>query len=568
MPENILIIGAVALGPKAGCRLKRLCPEANVIMLDENEMISYGGCGIPYLISGDVSDPTQLQSTSFHMVRDPEYFREAKDIEVRTRTRVLEIDRKGKKVLCRDQTSSEEYYLPYDKLVLGTGSRPRYINLPGKDLPGAFTVSGLEEAVKIRERVIAGKVNNAVVIGAGFIGLEMAEALADMWGIQTSVVEIADQILPGFISPTLARITQKHMLDQEVDFFLGEKVLSLQGADKVEKVLTENREIEADLVVMATGVQPNGDLASRAGLAVSDQGAVIVDKTMRTSDPAIFAGGDCVELENLITGKPGYCPMGSLANRQGRVIGTNLAGGTDTFPGTVNSFTVKTFEQATAGAGLSLQAALDAGFEAMAAQVIQFDHSHFYPEKDLVLLELIVEKPSTRILGIQGISSNGHSLKSRIDAVASILPYKPDTQEISNLELAYSPPFASAMDVLNAVANTAENMVKGWNWSIGPEEFAHLWAEKNSRDIVFLDCRSPENAADLVHRYPESWRNIPTEELREKIDQVPEAADIILVCNTGGRSYEAQLILAERGITNTRNLQGGMGILKRWGLEL
>lgn len=568
MAQNIVIIGAVALGPKAACRLKRLNPGANVIMIDQNRMISYGGCGIPYLISGDVSDPTQLQTTSFHMVRDEKYFREAKDIQVRTETKALRIDRRSKKVLVRDLQKDEKYDLPYDQLVLATGSSPRYIDIPGKDLPGAFTVSGLEEAVRIREQVTAGKVEKAVVIGAGFIGLEMAEALADLWGIETSVVEIADQVLPGFISPSLARITEKHMRDQGIEFHLREKVTSLAGEGGVKKVITDKREIEADLVIMATGVTPNGELARQAGLAVSDKGGVIVDKSMRTSDRNIFAGGDCVEVENLVTGTPGYCPMGSLANRQGRVIGTNLAGGEDTFPGTVGSFVVKTFEQAVAGTGLSPKAAADAGFEAVSAQVIQFDHSHFYPEKDLVLLELVTEKNTGRVLGIQGISSNGHSLKGRIDAVAAILPYKPTTKEISNMELAYSPPFASAMDVLNAAANTAENKISGLNRSIAAEEFSRLWAEKEDGNTVFLDCRSPENAASFVEKYPGFWQNIPTEELRDKIGRVPEARELILVCNTGGRSYEAQLILADNGITNTRNLEGGMGVLKRWGLEL
>jgi rhodanese-related sulfurtransferase len=358
------------------------------------------------------------------------------------------------------------------------------------------------------------------------------------------------------------------MRDQGVEFYLQEKVTSLAGESGVKKVITDKREIEADLVVMATGVTPNGELARQAGLAVSEQGGVIVDKTMRTSDKNIFAGGDCVEVENLVTGTPGYCPMGSLANRQGRIIGTNLAGGKDTFPGTVGSFVIKTFEQAVAGTGLSPKAATDAGFETVSAQVIQFDHSHFYPEKDLVLLELIAERNTGRILGIQGISSNGHSLKGRIDAVAAILPYKPTTKEISNMELAYSPPFASAMDVLNAAANTAENKISGLNKSISAEEFSHLWERKKDENIIFLDCRSPENAASFVEKYPGFWQNISTEELREKISQVPEARELILVCNTGGRSYEAQLILADNGITNTRNLEGGIGVLKRWGLEL
>ncbi|MFW5730783.1 MAG: FAD-dependent oxidoreductase [Desulfonatronovibrionaceae bacterium] len=567
MSKKVIVIGAVALGPKAACRFKRLDPEASVTMIDEAGMISYGGCGIPYYVSGDVSDARDLQSTTFHMIRDARFFKEAKGVDVMTRTRALSIDRATKTVLVKNMETMEESSLHYDKLVLATGSRPRKIPLPGIDLENVFTVSGLEEAVLIREKISKGDVSRAVVVGAGFIGLEMAEALADLWGIETSVVEIAQQIMPGFVSSVVAGMAGKVMEDNGVRLLLGEKVLEMAGNGRVERVITDKREMEADLVIMSVGVEPNSRLAREAGLAVSEGGAIIVDKYLRTSDPDIYSGGDCVEIENLVTGQPGYFPLGSMANRQGRVIGTNLAGGSDTFPGAVGSFVIKLFDHGVAGTGLSLESARKAGFEAMNAYVVQFDKSHFYPEKDLLLMELVFETPTGRVLGLQGMSTNGDSLKGRVDSVGVILPHKPTTKDISNLELAYSPPFSSAMDALNNLGHTAENILMGRNQGIGPEEFVKLWEDRENRDVVVLDCRDLEDAQELLEKFPGKWFNVPNESLESNLSKVPQASTIILACNTGGRSYESQLKLRKQGVDNTLNISGGIGLLKKWGFE-
>ncbi|RQD58481.1 MAG: pyridine nucleotide-disulfide oxidoreductase [Desulfonatronovibrio sp. MSAO_Bac4] len=568
MAKKVLVIGAVALGPKAACRFKRLEPDSEVIMIDESELISYGGCGIPYYVSGDVSDAKELQSTTFHMVRDAGFFRKAKGIEVLTRTRALNIDRSSRKVLVKELNSGREYRLSYDKLVLATGSSPRKIPLPGIDLDNVFSVSGLEEAINIRERISKGAVGKAVVVGAGFIGLEMAEALTDLWGIETAVIEIAPQILPGFVSADMARMSQKVMEDNGVTFYTDEKVLELTGQGKVEKVRTDKREFDADLVIMATGVVPNSSLAAQAGIKVSEKGGIIVDEYMRTSDPDIYSGGDCVEIKNLVTDKPGYFPLGSMANRQGRVIGTNLAGGEDTFSGATGSFVIKLFDHGVAGTGLSYESALREGFEAIKAFVVQFDKSHFYPEKDLMILEMVCEKGTGRVLGVQGLSTNGDSLKGRIDSVAVILPQKPTTKDISNIELAYSPPFNSAMDILNNLGHTAENILMGRNVGLGPEEFAEMWGDRDNQDVVFLDCRDVENALELLEKYPDKWKNIPNESMEEHLDKMPQAKNVVLVCNTGGRSYESQLKLRKHGFNNTLNVYGGMKLLKKWGMDI
>jgi NADPH-dependent 2,4-dienoyl-CoA reductase/sulfur reductase-like enzyme/rhodanese-related sulfurtransferase len=568
MPQNIVVIGAVALGPKAACRFKRLEPESKVVMVDKDDIISYGGCGIPYFISGDVSDPSHLQETSFHMLRDKTFFKEAKDIEVLTKTEALNINRREKYVVTRSLDTLEESTLPYDKLVLATGSRPKHLDIPGIDLDGVFAVSNMNAAIAIKDRISSGQVEKALVIGGGFIGLEMAEALTDMWGIETTVVEITDQLLPGLISHKLAQIVQHHMEEKEVSFLLEEKVERLEGGEKVERVITTSGALDADLVIVSVGAEPNSDLARAAGLDVSPKGAIVVNSKMQTSDPDIYAGGDCVEVVNLISGKPSYYPLGSMANRQGRIIGTNLAGGHAEFPGAVGSLVVKVFDLSVAATGLSIMAAQQEGFDAISALVIQFDRAHFYPEKDLLTLELVVEKPSGRVLGIQGVGPMGEGTVGRINAVASILKYKPTVEDIGNLELAYSPPFSAAMDILNALGNTAENILAGKNRVVDVDEFDELWKQRESGDVVFLDCRGWGNAEPFVNKYPQHWKSLPQDELRARIAEVPRDKKLVLICNTGVRSYEAQVTLDEMGIKDSCNLQGGVACLKKWGLDL
>ena len=568
MAQNIIVIGAVALGPKAACRLKRLEPESRVIMVDQSDIISYGGCGIPYFVSGDVSEPEQLQSTSFNMLRDKKFFQDAKDIDVRINTRCISIDRKAKTVLVQDVIHGKEEVIPYDKLVLATGSRPKQLPIPGAEKKGVFTVSALHEAIAIKKDVAEGRVEKAAIIGAGAIGLEMAEALADLWDIETVVIEITDQILPGIISADLARMAQHHMEENGIRFRLSEKVERIEGIDRVERVVTDKRTLDADLLIIAAGVSPNSDLAREAGLDISSGGGVSVNKRLQTSDPDIYAGGDCVEVLNLITQRSGYYPLGSLANRQGRVIGTNLAGGKAEFEGAVGSFAIKLFEISVASAGLSLETARKEGFEAISTFVVQFDRAHFFPGTDLMYLELIVEKDSSRVLGIQGLGNAGDGMPARINAVAGILKYQPVISDISNLELPYSPPFSSAMDILNALGNTAENILDGKNRVIDPGRFVDWWEKRDEGGTICLDCRDLRNAGPFVKEYPYYWKSIPQDELRARIEEVPKDKRLILICNTGVRSYEAQVVLDQAGIRDTLNLQGGVSGLKKWGLDL
>ncbi len=567
MSMNVVVIGAVAVGSKAACRFKRLRQDANVTLIDEDEYISYGGCGIPYYISGDVSEESQLRSTSFHMVRDERFFKDDKGVDALPGVRALSIDRQEKKVRVRRKDGSEED-MPYDKLVLGTGTRPKRLNIPGLDLENVYSVGNLQDAMNIKEMIVSGQAERAVVVGGGFIGLEMAEALSDMWEIETSVVEFFDQVMPGFAGKSFAGMAQNRMEQNGVTFYLSESVEAIQGEGKVESVKTSKRTLPADLVIMAVGVEPNTRLAREAGLEVSPAGFLEVNDRMQTSDPDIYAGGDCVQVPHLISGKPAVFPLGSMANRQGRVIGTNLAGGDARFPGGVGTYVVKVYDGALAGAGLTVDGAIKEGFDAASVQVAQFDRAHFYPEKEIIYLELVFDKSTRRVLGIQGFGPVESGMYARVNAVAAILQYQPGVEAVSNLEIGYSPPFASAMDIVNALGNAAENYIEGRFKPIRPEEFRECWLDGDKGGCFFLDCRAEADAKPFEEKYPEIWKSIPHDELCRRMDEVPRDKKLILVCNTGVRSYEAQINLCEDGIEDTASVAPGIAGLKECGIDL
>lgn len=488
---------------------------------------------------------------------------------MRTQTRALAIDRAAKTLLVKDVVSGKEEKLPYDKLVLATGASPRVPPIEGKDLKNVLSLTRLEAAGSIRAACQEGKVSEAVIVGGGFIGLEAAVALADMWGVKVSVVEMMDQILPGVLSQPLSLMAANDCLTHKVDVFTSEKVLRLEGENgTVTKVVTDKREISAQLVIFAAGFIPNGQLAKDAGLEVAPFGAVVVDEHMRTTDPSIYAGGDCVAIKNIITGKIGYLPLGSMANRQGRTIGTNLAGGNAKFPGFVGTWAVKLFDLSFCGVGLTVDRARKEGFDAMSVSVEQLDHAHFYPEKAMMSLELVVDKATSRVLGIQGACADPDSLKARIDAVAAALQYsKPTVEDISNLEIAYAPPFASAMDVVNVVANVADNALSGRFTPVTADQFMDLWKKRSENHVFFIDARPAAAGKAVQEKYPD-WHAMPLEEIAARVSEVPKDRPVAIICNTGLRAYDSLLVLARNGVTNVVNSTGGMQAAIKMGLSL
>lgn len=570
MGEKILIIGGVAAGPKTACRVKRLLPDAEVTIIDIDSLISYGGCGIPYYVSGDVSDEKELRSTSFHAVRDEAFFNNAKGVSMLTRTKALAINRQAKTVQVENLDTGEKQDLPYDKLVLATGSSPNRLRIPGADLQGVYVVNDMHRAMAIKNDLVHGKVDKAVVIGGGAIGLEMAEALGDLWGIETTVLEYMDQLLPRIVDPPFAAMLEKHLRDNSINVYTGESATAIEADDtgRVCRVVTPQRTIETNLVIMSVGVRPRGDLAQEAGLLVSPHGSIVVNSRMQTSDPDIYAAGDCTETVNLISGAKNHTPMGSLANRQGRIVADNIAGIPSRFDGWVGSFIMKAFECCIAGTGLSLTAARADDFDAEVAITAQSDRAHFFPTQAVIMLQMVFDKTSRRVLGFQGFGPMNDSILARINAAAALIAKGATIEDFSNLEMAYAPPFSTALDALNATANVADNLAAGRLRTISIEDYlAWMTASPSSRpDWVTLDIRHPKEAAEFVNVFSEDlWKAIPYVEIRARYAELPDDKTLVIICDAGTRSSEVQTFLDNIGRTNSLVLGGGFNAIRRIG---
>jgi len=568
MGKKIVVIGGVAAGPKAAARVKRLLQDAEVTLVDQDSLISYGGCGIPYYVSGDVADDKALRSTSYHMLRDADFFARAKGVTVFTSTRAMAIDRRKKTVRLLDLATKAERDIAYDALVLATGSEPVPLPIPGVDLDGVFAISDLHQAIAIKDRIAKGLVSRAVIIGGGAIGIEMAEAFTDLWGIETSLVEFREQLLPGIISASLAAMLQRHLAENKVAVYCGEGAKEIAGRDgKVAAVRTASRELPADLVICAAGVRPRSGLARDCGLEIGARGGIAVNERMQTSDPNIYAAGDCVEIRHLVTGKRFVAPFGSLANKEGRVVADNIAGIPSTFPGSAGAFIMKAFSSCVGGVGLSLETARAEGFDTDCSYTAPSDRAHFYPEQKVFCLELVFDRRSRQVLGVQGFGAANDALFARLEAASLAIAQGASIEDFANLELPYAPPFATAIDALNAAAHTAENICDGGMVQIAPQDFLD-WVEDASRhpDWLVLDTRHPKEAAASVERFGgERWRAIPYDQVRERHGELPKDKTLILLCNSGTRTYENQLVLRAAGFAKTLVVGGGTNFLKRMG---
>jgi len=564
MHEHILIIGGVAAGPKTACRLNRLNPEAQITIVDQDNLISYGGCGIPYYVSGDVSDEKELRSTSFHAVRDINFFKEAKGVNVLTRTRAEAIDRKNRTVTVTSLDSGEQRQLPYDKLVLTTGSTPNRPPVPGMDLPGVFTISDMHQAIAIKDQLAKGKVGKAVVIGGGPIGIEMAESFGDLWGVDTTIIELMPQILTRIVDPIFSKMLTHHLEKNGLHVFTDEMVMAIETDGEAYKVITNKQEISADIVVMAVGVHPRSDLAREAGLLVGPTGGIVVNERLQTSDPNIYSAGDCLEVTNLVSGKKGLAPFGSLANRQGRIVADNLAGIPSTFNGVINSFIMKAFDVCIGATGLCLESALTEGFNAAAVITAQSDRAHFFPTQAIIPLQMVFDRTTRKVLGFQGFGPMGDSVLARLDAAAGLIAKGATVEDIINLEMAYAPPFATALDALNATANVADNAIAGRLRTVSVEKFLE-WMDNPATepDWIALDIRHPNEAGAFKEAFPDRWLTIPYVNIRSRASEIPEDKTMIIICDAGTRSYETQRYLDSINNPNSLVLGGGFNLMRR-----
>ncbi|MBU2512172.1 FAD-dependent oxidoreductase [bacterium] len=567
--KKIVIIGGVAAGPKTACHAKRLMPEAEITLIDQDDLISYGGCGIPYFIGGEVNDEKALRSTSFHMVRDEYFFEEAKGLIVKIKTRVIEINRKEKFVTVESVTDQTREKIPYDNLVIATGSQSNILPIPGTDLKGIFTIGSLHSAIDVHKQLAEGNIEKVVVIGGGAIGIEMAEGIEDMWGMETTIVEYLPQLLPNFIDWPLAEMLKQHLIENNVKVFTGEAVTSLEGTEEgnVKAVITSQRKLEADMVIMAVGVRPRDQLAKAAGLLVSPRGGIVVNNRLQTSDPDIYAAGDCIESHNLVSGKKSYAPLGSLANRQGRVVGDNLAGIPSTFNGITGSFIMKAFDTCIGSTGLSYDTAIKEGFNAEKVITTQSDRAHFLPNQAQMPLIMVFDKTSRKVLGLQGFGPMGDGVLARINAAAGMIAKSATIEDFSNLEMAYAPPFSTAVDALNATANVADNLSRGRFKQASIKAFIK-WLEdpKTNPDWIAVDTRAENDSKSLANHFSERWLSIPYPEIRKRYQELPKNKQLIIICGAGTRSYEVQIFLDSVGIKDTLVLPGGLIVLRRLGL--
>ncbi len=564
---KVVIIGAVACGTRAACRLKRLRPDAEIIMIDKDDFISYGACLLPYYLTGDIFNIDEIRTTSFRAIRDAEFFKNCKGVITLTKTLAEEIDRQKKVVKVKYLENNKTEEIPYDKLVLAIGAVPKVPLFPGVDLEGVFTLSNAHNAKKIREKLEEGKVENVVIIGAGFIGLEILEAFTEAWGVSVTVLEYFPQVLPRLIDPFLSRIVENNLRKKGIKLILNARIKEIVGENrKVKGVKTEDNFYPADLIILATGVRPNNELAKKAGLLVSPfTGGIVVNERLQTSDPDIYAGGDCIEVTHILTGKKILMPQGSLANKQGRIIATNIAGGYARFKGTVGSFILKCYDMSIGGCGLSYGVACSEGFDAMYAINVQHERAHIFSYGGSYY-SLIFDKKTNKVLGFQSIGPFTDGTLARLHAIASILPYKPSVEDLVELELAYSPPFNTALDPINISAHIAENLIYG---RFKPIEWNEVLKRLKNGDpnLLVIDVRTPEEFRPMKDKYP-NWINVPYNEIRSKIKTFPKDKDLVIVCSLGARSYEVSRIFYHEGYERVYIPMGGVSLVSAWGEDI
>jgi NADPH-dependent 2,4-dienoyl-CoA reductase/sulfur reductase-like enzyme/rhodanese-related sulfurtransferase len=546
-----VVIGGVAAGPKAASKIIRNDPKAEVKIIEKGEFLSYAGCGLPYYISGVVKEQKELMATPVGTVRDSVFFQKVKHVNVLNHTEALSIDRKNKTVKIKQNNGKEEE-LQYDKLVLATGASPVWPQLPGMSLKNIFTLHGVEDAEGIKGMLSEGRALDAVIIGGGLIGVEMAEALSEC-GCRVSILEMQNQILPMFDSE-IAALLEKRFEEKGIKILTGTKVMGFDGKEKVHKVMTDREPVNADMVIMSVGVRPNVSLGVACGLETGKTGAMKVNEKLQTSDPDIYAVGDCAETVNLVTGSPAFVPLGSTANKHGRVAANNICGMKDEFHGVLGSTICKFFDFTAAKTGLSEKEAKAAGFETEICLAPAPDKAHFMPEAKLLYLKLIADKKTRKLLGAQAAGPG--VCDKRIDTAATALTAGMTIDEVANLDLCYAPPYAPAMDNLIVAANILRNKLDGFMTGIRPEDVKRKIASSEN-SVLLLDVRSP---GEVEQMKIDPSMNIPLGKLRSEISKLEPCRDweIIVFCKISLRGYEAALILKSEGFENVKVMDGGI----------
>lgn len=555
MKKRVVIVGGVACGTKTAARLRRLDPEAEITIVEKGNHLSYAGCGLPYFLEGVVEDSRELLSTPIGVLRDSAFFRTVKQVEVLQRHMATRIDREKRSLTMLELDTGVEKHLSYDTLVLATGASPIRPQLPGTDLARVFTLGTLDDALAMKDALRHGTGKKAVVIGGGLIGLEVVEALVAN-GYDVSIAELLETPLATLFDRDFGHMLKFLLARHQVSFFGGERVLELLGnaAGNVTAVRTDTREIPADLVLLAVGVRPNVEIAREAGLAIGPTGGIVTDERMRTSDPHIFAGGDCVETTHVLTGKRVRQPMGSAANRQGRVIADVIAGRDARFNGVLGTAIMKAFDWTAGRTGLNETVAAEAGFAPVAVTVTSPDLPHFMPGAAPLYLRLVADRESRRILGAQ-VMGPGRGDK-RLDTLASAITGHLTVDDLADLDLGYAPPFSTALDPVTHAANVLRNKMDGLLVSYSPSE---LLAKASRGDrFLLLDVRTPEEVAAQGKLPFDSQINIPLGALWKRAEELPRDVEIVTFCKISVRGWDAYAILKGLGFSSVALAEGGV----------
>ena len=550
--RNVVIIGGVAAGLKSAAKVRRGDPKAKITVIERGDLVSYGACGMPYVVSGNVDSIDHLMMTPNGSMRNPSFFKATKNLDILTKTEALRIDRTAKTVRVKDLPSGTESDIPYDKLVIATGSTPVRIPFPGIELGNIFPMWHPYDAQAIRDLLEGRQVKNAVIIGAGLVGIEMAEAF-HRWGVHTTIVEMQDHVFPAFLDPEVALSVEKYAQGNGIDIRMQEKVQRFEGDGVVRAVVTDKGTYPADVVVLSVGVKPTVALAREAGLEIGSSGAILVNQNMLTSDPDIYAGGDCAENTHMVSGKKMFVALGSIANKHGRVIGENICGANVKFRGILGTVVVRLLELNVGKTGLTEKEAKAAGYEIVTTMTTGNDRAHYMPESKLLTIKLIADAHSRKVLGIQAFGEG--DVAKRIDVVASVLTFGGTIDDLFDVDLSYAPPFNNPIDNAAVAANTLMNKISGKFKGISTIEAKEKLA---SPKTVFLDVRSPEECKAVRIASCRNVTYIPLAQLRSRMAELGKEDEIVAFCKISLRGYEAECMLEGEGFKDVKVIEGGV----------
>jgi len=545
MKKKILIVGGVAGGASSACRLRRLDEEAEIIMFERGADISFANCGLPYYVGGVIEQRKKL------LVQTPKAMRSRFNIDVRTMSEVKKISPTEKKVEVRNLLDDTSYEVNYDYLVLSPGAQPALHDIPGINKENVFVVRNVPDSDAIKHYIEVNKPSAAAVVGAGYIGLEMAEMLKES-GLKVTIVEAAGQIM-GALDPDMAAIVQEYIQKQGIDIIISDKVVAMEGSQQVEKIQLESgKSVSAQIVIMGAGVKPEVWLAKEAGLAIGSTGGILVDEYLQTSDPYIYAAGDAIQIKDFVTGDDSLVPLAGPANRQGWIVANNICGRQIKYPGSQGTSIVKIMDMVAGGTGQNEKQLQRKNIEYLVCHAHPFSHATYYPGSTQMTIKLLFTPGEGEILGAQAVGYG--NVDKTIDVLATAIRADMTVYDLLELELAYAPPFSSAKSPPNMVGYVAANILDNSIDCVRWEEVQGLV----EGGAFLIDTRLP---AEAEKGSVPGAHNIPVDNLRDRLDEIPQDKDICVFCQVGLRSYIANRILKQKGFKSL-NISGGYKLYK------